>query len=120
TKSVAIWSTSTPTRRRNPSHRRSQSEGSKDSLSASATSPRFPVRKASSGDHPGCTGRATGVDFRRSSLVREADAIEATVQLGWLPGQPRPDFLAASVDGQWWDSKRIETAVRVPDLSIAG
>ena len=53
-------------------------------------------------------------------LVREAGATDATVQLGWLPGQPRPDFLVAIVDGQSWDASRIEAAVRVPDLSIAG
>jgi S-adenosylmethionine synthetase len=53
-------------------------------------------------------------------LVRDAGAREATVRLGFLPGLREPAFLDARVDGRWWDRRRVERAIAVPDLSLAG
>lgn len=53
-------------------------------------------------------------------IVREAGAREATVRFGFLPGLREPAFLDARVDGRWWDRRRIERAIAVPDLSLEG
>ncbi len=51
-------------------------------------------------------------------LVRDAGAGSATVLLGWLPGQERPEPIVARVDGEEWDDARVRRAIAVPDLSI--
>jgi S-adenosylmethionine synthetase len=53
-------------------------------------------------------------------IVRDTDAKEATVRLGFLPGMREPAFLEAQVDGVWNDSEGIARLVAVPDLSIEG
>lgn len=54
------------------------------------------------------------------SIVQETGAEEALVTLGYLPGQRKPDFICARVDGELWSEDDIYNAVHVPDLSIDG
>lgn len=42
------------------------------------------------------------------------------MRLGFLPGLREPAFLDARVDGRWWERRRIERAIAVPDLSLEG
>ncbi len=53
-------------------------------------------------------------------IVRDTEAREATVRLGFFPGLTEPAWLDALVDGKWWDGERIAGAVDVPDLSLEG
>ena len=54
------------------------------------------------------------------ALVRDRGVREATVFLSYLPGEEKPDFVSAKVDGEWWDVGRIQQAIPLPDLSIEG
>jgi S-adenosylmethionine synthetase len=54
------------------------------------------------------------------ALVRDIGVREATVFLSYLPGEEKPDFVSARVDGEWWDADRIQRAIQLPDLSIEG
>jgi hypothetical protein len=53
-------------------------------------------------------------------IVRETGASEASVQFGFVPGRPEPEFLVAQVDGKCWGRERVGKAVPLPDLSLAG
>lgn len=51
-------------------------------------------------------------------IVRDTEAREATVRLGFLPGQCTPAFLEAQVDGTWLDGDAVAKLVPLPDLSL--
>lgn len=77
---------------------------------------------ALSGKDPHKVDRAGALAARHLAvnLLAALAAHAVTVQLGWLPGEPRPDTFHATVDGDQWDERRIRSTIDVPDLSIDG
>lgn len=75
---------------------------------------------ALTGKDPHKVDRAGALAVRHLAvdLLAAVGAAAATVTLGWLPGEPRPDTFHALVDGEQWEERRIRSAVDVPDLSI--
>lgn len=53
-------------------------------------------------------------------MVHTTGVKEALVWLGYFPGQRKPDFLGAHIDGETWSEEKTHQAIHVPNLSIQG